>query len=97
MLQTCEAIISQFQGVPDLACIMLHKIMKLIKVCIKAVPQKDCCHRSMDSIPGRAQGIMLGFADSADTRVHHGVLRQGPVPAVPLHGHLGGGILYKIL
>ena len=40
MLQTCEAVISQFQGIPDAACIMLKKFMKLIKVCIKAFPDK---------------------------------------------------------
>ena len=40
MLQTCEAVISQFQAVPDLACIMLKKIMKLIKVCINTFPEK---------------------------------------------------------
>ena len=28
-------------------------------------------------------------------RVHHGVLRQGTIPAVPPHGHLGRGFLYK--
>ena len=36
MLQTCEATISQFKGIADLACLMLVKIMKLIKVYIKA-------------------------------------------------------------
>ena len=39
MLQTCEATISQFKGIADLACLMLVKIMKLIKVCIKAFPK----------------------------------------------------------
>lgn len=39
MLQACEVVISQFQGVPDLASIMLRKIMWLIKVCIKAFPE----------------------------------------------------------
>lgn len=39
---------------------------------------------------------MMGFSNSANAEMHHGILRQGTIHAVPLHGHMGRGLLSKI-
>ena len=39
MIQTCKAAMSQFQGVLDLACPMLVKIMKMVLVCLETFPE----------------------------------------------------------
>lgn len=39
VIRVANTTISQFEGVPDLACRMLVKIMKLLRACIEIFPQ----------------------------------------------------------
>lgn len=39
MLRVAKTIIKQFEGVPDLTCEMLVKIMNMLEACIEIFPQ----------------------------------------------------------
>ena len=73
----------------DLACLMLVKIMKLIKVCIKAFPGCNKKGRSVDKVLGRKKWFMLESLKSTDASLYHGVLRQSVSSPITLYGDMG--------